>query len=75
MTLSLVSLYNKDYVSKKPAMDLLTTLDGLYSEQLSHMSFTELLIKVDEVFKDMSCGKEQAVNVEESTREQSNSKV
>ena len=31
--------------------------------------------KADEVFKEMSCSKEQAVNVEESTREQRNSKV
>ena len=73
--LSLVSPYNKDYVTKKAVMDLPTTLDGLYSEQLSSMSFTELLIKADEVFKEMSCSKEQAVNVEESTREQRNSKV
>jgi len=74
--LSLVYPYNKDYVTKKPdIMDLPATLDELYSEQLRSMSFTELLIKADEVFKEMSCSKEQAVNVEESTREQRNSKV
>lgn len=73
--LSLASPYNKDYVTKKSAMDLPTTLDGLYSEQLSRKSFTELLTKVDEVFTEMSCSEEQAVNVEESTREQRNSKV
>ena len=73
--LSLVSTYNKDYATKKPAMDLPTTLDGLYSEQLRSMSFIELLIRADEVFKEMSCSKEQAVNVEESTREQINSKL
>ena len=65
--LSLVSPYNKDYVTKEAAMDLPTTLDGLYSEQLSCMRFTEVLIKADQVFKEMSCSKEQAVNVEEST--------
>ena len=73
--LSLVSPYYKDYVTKKPAMDLPTNLDGLYSEQLSSMSFTELLTKADEVFREMSCSKEQAVNVEKSTREQRNSKL
>lgn len=73
--LSLACPYNKDYVTKKSAMDLPTTLDGLYSEQLSRKSFTELLSKVDEVFTEMSCSEEQAVNVEESTREQRNSKV
>ena len=36
------------------------------------MSFTELLIKADEVFKEMQ---EHAVNVEKSTREQRNSKI
>ena len=75
--LSLVCPYNKDYLTKKPVMDLPTSLDGLYSGQLSNgsMSFTELLIKADDVFKEMSCRKEQAVNVEESTREQRNSKI
>ena len=61
--------------SKKPATDFPTTLNGLYSEHLSSISFTELLIKADEVFKEMSCSKDQVVNVEESTREQRNSKV
>ena len=70
-----LSLHTTKIVPKKPATDLPTTLDGLYSEQLSSMSFTELLIKADEVFKEMSCSKEQSVNVEESTREQRNSKV
>ena len=67
--------FTSSNTKKRFATDLPTTLDGLYSEQLSSMSFTELLIKADEVFKEMSCSKEQAVNVEESTREQRNSKV
>ena len=71
----LVSPYNKDYVPKEPTTDLPNILIGLYSEQLSNLSFSELLNKADEIFREMSCSKEQSVNVEKSTREQRNSSV
>ena len=73
--LSLVSPYSNEYVPKKPVLNLPNTLAQLYSEQLSNLSFSDLLKKADEVFKDISCSKEQAFNVEEATREQRNSEV
>jgi len=73
--LALVSPYNKEYVSKKPTLDLPNSLGELFSEQLSKLSFSELLTKADEVFKQISCSKEQAVEVEKSTREQRDSDI
>ena len=73
--LSLVSQFSKDYVPKKPSLDLPKTLDELYSEQLSVLSFNELLDKAKAVFKEISCSEKQAVDVEKSTREQRNSDV
>ena len=73
--LALVSPYNKEYVSKKPTLDLPNSLGELFSEQFRKLSFSELLTKADEVLKEISCSKEQAVNVEKSTREQRNSDI
>ena len=73
--LSLVSPYSNEYVPKKPVLNLPNTLAQLYSEQLSNLSYSDLLKKADEVFKEISCSKEQAINVEEATREQRNSEV
>ena len=70
--LSLVSPYSNEYVPKKPVLNLPNTLAQLYSEQLSNLSFSGLLKKADEVFKEISCSKEQAINVEEATRKQKN---
>ena len=70
--LSLVSPYSNEYFPKKPVLNLPNTLAQLYSEQLSNLSFSDLLKKADEVFKEISCSKEQAINVEEATREQRN---
>ena len=71
--LALVSPYSKEYVSQKPTLDLPNSLGERFSEQLSKLNFSELLTKADEVFKEISCSKEQAVDVEKSTIEQRDS--
>ena len=48
------------------------TLNGLFSEELTTLTFSVLLVKAKEVFSSLTCTKEQTVVVKELTREQRN---
>lgn len=73
--LSLVAPYNENYVPTAPQLDLPKSLDGLYEQQLTALSFSELLEKAEDIFDDITCTEQQVIDVEASTRDQRKSEL
>lgn len=73
--LSLVPKFCDAYVPLQMTSVLPTPLPELYSEHFLDLSYPQLLLQCEEVYKNLSISPEQAKSVEQKTRKQADSKV